>query len=111
MTDVAIPADTAKQIAHVLRGARIAYPEWCDYWADLLDPPKPQTLVDLTTQVVTQALASGLDPDEFAPDVLTVIWKQIEKVYGQHPNEDARGLRNYLAQLFGKSHYSDWLDE
>ena len=51
MTDITIPADVAKQIANVLRGIRIAYPERCDEWADLLDQPAP-SLRDEVAEIV-----------------------------------------------------------
>ena len=75
MTDITIPADVAKQIANVLRGIRIAYPERCDEWADLLDQPAP-SLRDEVAELL-RGSSSG-DRWDMADDYLAVVRRHVE---------------------------------
>ena len=77
MTDITIPADVAKQIANVLRGIRIAYPERCDEWADLLDPPAP-SLRDEVAAAMSESWAERDGWEAAADAVLAVVRRHVE---------------------------------
>ena len=92
MTDITIPADVAKQIANVLRGIRIAYPERCDEWADLLDPPAP-SLRDEVAAAMSESWAERDGWEAAADAVLAVVRRHIEGMSSRYWVSDSPMLR------------------
>ena len=99
MTDITIPADVAKQIANVLRGIRIAYPERCDEWADLLDQPAPSLrdeVVKAMQNILGYADEHGLAPmaaEDATDGLLAVVRRHIEGMSSRYWVSDSPMLR------------------
>ena len=107
MTDITIPADVAKQIANVLRGIRIAYPERCDEWADLLDQPAPSLrdeVVKAMQNILGYADEHGLAPmaaEDATDGLLAVVRRHVEGMPGTRPDEHGLLRRYEVLRLLG----------